>query len=416
EDEDGDTPLGAVMAIASDGVQGDPEKEVDEDTAKAQLAQLAAVRALVSCPQLPLPPEKVWELTSWLRSTFPSRLHGEFLADLRARVGNKEVDKAWCSEMMMQYLEDTAYDNKEGVSAAKVRDFLDGGARPGHKTNSATALLLVVLNPYSTLAELTEVFRLMLSVDPAVATERDNFKLSALQWAADYRSVSSQHGLRQPNPATFLALLPVLVSLLPPELDAGETCYKTSPDGFCTASPTGRAAFHPRFMEGDRVDVRVDAPGEGCVWEEGVVIGLWYRESCWPAEHPGAPYQVRLDIGTQVFALVDHDRIISTRGRPRRRRADGEARQRHRCAEGEGRGEGPQALPEAPARGRRLGTAGHRLRQGSAKLPARFRRGLIAGSGRRERPASRTTSSPRDPPTPSTRTHAGVFALSQAAL
>ena len=39
----------------------------------------------------------------------------------------------------------------------------------------------------------------------------------------------------------------------------------------------GRAV---RFLEGDRVLCRVEAPGGLTTWEEGVVIGLWYREPC----------------------------------------------------------------------------------------------------------------------------------------
>ena len=47
-----------------------------------------------------------------------------------------------------------------------------------------------------------------------------------------------------------------------------------------------------RFFEGDRVMCRVDAPGNETAWEEGTVVGLWYREKSWPPEFPGAPYEV----------------------------------------------------------------------------------------------------------------------------
>jgi len=64
-------------------------------------------------------------------------------------------------------------------------------------------------------------------------------------------------------------------------------------------------------MEGDRVVCLVMNPGGEMEWEEGVVIGRWYREACWPRQgHPGAPYEVKLDIGTRYFSLVDHDRLI----------------------------------------------------------------------------------------------------------
>lgn len=236
----------------------------------------------------------------------------EVLQDLELRVGKTEVAKAWGSEELLAYLEGRGYEEKRGVEARHVREFLERGAIPSHTQNGATALLLVVLNPYSLYTELVDIFRMMIQADPGVVAVRDGFKLTPMQWAADYVNVAQQHGLRQPNPAPLLALLPSLLDLAPPEIDAGEVCLKVAPDGRCLSTPSRSAAsVEPtRFLEGHRVICRVDAPGGAHVWEEGVVLGLWYREGCWPAEHPGAPYEVLLDIGTRVFALVDSDRIV----------------------------------------------------------------------------------------------------------
>jgi len=209
----------------------------------------------------------------------------------------------------LAYLEDRAYEQRAGVEAAKVQDFLSKGARPGHKQNGATALQLVVLNPYSSFEELNKVFMMMVSAAPEVAAIQDGFKLTPFMWASDYTNIAQQHGLSRPNPGVLLALVSALMAVLPPEVDAGEYCAKVAPDGQCPMTrPVGAPAT--RFMEGDRVVCRVQAPGGETAWEEGVVVGMWYREGCWPDAHPGAAYEIRLDIGLQVFAIADNDRLV----------------------------------------------------------------------------------------------------------
>ena len=41
------------------------------------------------------------------------------------------------------------------------------------------------------------------------------------------------------------------------------------------------------------------------------------EEKCWPESFPGAPYEVRLDIGQLVYALCDHDVMIRREARTR---------------------------------------------------------------------------------------------------
>ncbi|CAE8744101.1 unnamed protein product, partial [Polarella glacialis] len=288
----------------------------EEDAAETRQIHLAVVRALVGTPTLKLQDQDLSSLVSWVRRhVFIDEDRQQVLRALTELAGAKEVDSLWASEELLAYLQRCAYDEKRGIEAAHVQKFLDRGARPSHRQNRATALLLVVLTPYSTLSELQEVFRLMLSVDPMSAGERDGFKLSPLSWASDYSNVAMQHGLKKPNPATLLALLPAVLKYSPPEADAGEACLKVSDSGRSLAAPSSASKvpadqLRLRFLEGDRVVCRVETPGGGCEWEEGVVIGTWYRESCWPMEYPGAAYEVRLDLGLLVFALVDDDRII----------------------------------------------------------------------------------------------------------
>lgn len=229
--------------------------------------------------------------------------------ELEARAGPDLVAKVCRSEELLAYLERRAFDERAGVEAREVQALLARGAQPNHTQNGATALLLVVLNPYSTLRELEEVFRAMLEVTPQVAAMRDGFEYTPLQWAADYTNIAMQHGLDPPNPAALLALMPCLVNLLPEEVDGGAVCLKATSPGQCPMQ-TPRGASPVRFMEGDRVICRVEVPGGNTEWEEGVVTGLWYREGCWPISHPGAPYEIKLDIGTRLYALVDHERIV----------------------------------------------------------------------------------------------------------
>ncbi|CAE8585971.1 unnamed protein product [Polarella glacialis] len=310
EDDEGDTALQAIFAFAED------IKDDDEDAADTRQMHLAVVRALVGTPTLKLHDQDLCALVSWVRRhVLIDEDRQQVLRSLTDLVGAKEVESLWASEELLAYLQRCAYDEKCGIEAAQVRKFLDRGASPSHKQNRATALLLVVLTPYSTLSELQEVFRLMLSVDPMSAGERDGFKLSPLNWASDYSNVAMQHGLKKPNPATLLALLPAVLKYSPPEADAGEACLKVSDSGRSLAAPSSASKvpadqLRLRFLEGDRVVCRVETPGGGCEWEEGVVIGTWYSESCWPTEYPGAAYEVRLDLGLLVFALVDDDRII----------------------------------------------------------------------------------------------------------
>lgn len=310
EDGDGDTALQAVIALTEDTDKGgDGGNESPEDVEALKLLHVAAVRALLQHKAYQLGQPEVTSTVAWLRRHVPEAAQPPVLKDLEARVGKEPVAKAWSSEELLGYLERCAYDNKAGVQASEVNKFLARGAQPDHSQNGATALLLVVLNPYSKLAELQQIFKMMLEVAPKAAEMRDGFKFRPIQWASDYVNIAQQHGQDPPNPATLLALLPCLVELLPDEVDGGAACLKVTSTGQCPVKPP-RGAPSARFLEGDRVLCRLETPGGAMEWEEGTVTGLWYREGCWPRSHPGAPYEVKLDIGTKYFALVDNDRII----------------------------------------------------------------------------------------------------------
>lgn len=322
-DADGDTPLQAVFFLSSEAEEddkNDPESPIHMN--------VAAVRAILQAPSLVLTEKDVTAALSWLRRYVPETQHQYIKQDLAARVGTKEVSAVWASEMLLGYLETSSYEEKQGVQASKVREFLSMGARPGVKQKGATALLLVVLNPYSCLSELREVFHLMLTADPKAAQERDGFKLSPMNWASDYANVCQQHDLKRLNPATLLGLMPAIAACCPLDVDAGEVCLRVSDKGRSMAAvPSSckvpRDQLQLRFMEGDRVICRVSAPGNATCWEEGVVVGTWYREGCWPEDHPGAPYEICLDLGLIVFALVDHDRIVRVEAKTKRPAATG---------------------------------------------------------------------------------------------
>mmetsp|Transcript_78566 Transcript_78566/g.163229 ORF Transcript_78566/g.163229 Transcript_78566/m.163229 type:complete len:502 (+) Transcript_78566:115-1620(+) len=308
EDEDGDTALAAVMSLTEDADQQN-EGEEDEDLQATKQIHLAAVEAILGCSQLILTLDKVKDVCQWLRRHIDAADREPVLEVLRTRFDENLVDRVWTSEEMLAYLEKKAYTQRKPLDSSIVKAYLERGAYPSQSQNGASALLLVVLNPYSPLAELEHIFHDMLSVDPSVAAMLDGFKLGPLQWASDYRSVAQQHGLARPNPANLLALLPAICKLCPPEVDAGEACYKVFEDGTCASVPPKNAP-EVRFMEGQRVFCRVEAPGGQTAWEEGIIVGMWYREGCWPETHPGAPYEIRLMLGLRVFALVDDDRIV----------------------------------------------------------------------------------------------------------
>jgi len=306
-DDEGDTALKAVMSLAEDADRNG-DNEGGEDAEALKLMHVASMRALVQCQAQPVGQAEVNSILSWLRRHVPEVAHPPVLKDLEARAGKTLVGRAWSSEELLGYLEKKAYDERAGVDAGEIRRLIEGGAQPDHKQNGVTALLLVVLNPYSSLPHLQEVFKMMLQAAPGAAAQRDGFKLSPLQWASDYVNIAQQHGLSRPNPAVLLALLPSMVELLPDDVDGGASCLKVAPDGQCFASaPPGAPSL--RFFEGERVLCRLCAPGGQMEWEEGCVTGLWYKERIWPSGCFGA-YEVSLDIGLKVFALVDNDRIV----------------------------------------------------------------------------------------------------------
>eukprot|EP00440_Ansanella_granifera_P019643 gb/GFBE01021340.1/.p1 GENE.gb/GFBE01021340.1/~~gb/GFBE01021340.1/.p1 ORF type:complete len:449 (+),score=82.96 gb/GFBE01021340.1/:1-1347(+) len=305
KDEDGDTALEAVLSLAS---AQDESEEAQGDSDMPKQCWAAAAGALIRSPQQPVGDAEANALCSWLRLHMPKDLQSKVLTDLEKRIGRREAEKYWSSQKLLKYFEECAYDKKKGLSAEKVQRFLEDGASPSASQHGATALLLAVLNPYSTYGELSKMFRIMLQKEPAVITRRDGFNLSPFHWASDYDNVAKQHRVK-PNAAILLALTEAIAEFVPPELDAAESCLKIVSPERCAVGP-GQRGKVLRFLEGDRVVCKVEAPGNSCAWEEGVVVGLWYKDTVWPAEFPGAPYEVKLDIGHLVYALLDDDRMI----------------------------------------------------------------------------------------------------------
>jgi hypothetical protein len=60
-----------------------------------------------------------------------------------------------------------------------------------------------------------------------------------------------------------------------------------------------------RFEVGTKVLCRV-GPAD---WAPGTIIQLWYREAQWPAGS-FAPYKIKLDSGSDIFAPGDLDQVI----------------------------------------------------------------------------------------------------------
>ena len=60
-----------------------------------------------------------------------------------------------------------------------------------------------------------------------------------------------------------------------------------------------------RFEVGTKVLCRI-GPTD---WAPGTIIQLWYRESQWPAGS-FAPYKIKLDNGSDIFAPGDLDQVI----------------------------------------------------------------------------------------------------------
>ncbi|CAK9082191.1 COBW domain-containing protein 2 (Cobalamin synthase W domain-containing protein 2) [Durusdinium trenchii] len=236
------------------------------------------------------------------------------LGDLEKRLGKEEVAKAWTSQMLLKYVENCAYDAKKPLQSTVVAQFIAAGADVCSKRNSASVLLLMILNPYSSFLEMTKICRMVIEKDPQSVCQRDGFKMTPFNWASDYENVSLQHGVSPPNPAVLLALVPSIFELCPDLAEgSGACCLKTTKTGQAAGAVMSGVSL--RFLEGDRVLCRVEAPGNQTTWEEGVVVGLWYREKGWPPEFPGAPYEVKLDIGSHVYALVDHDGLIQREAR-----------------------------------------------------------------------------------------------------
>jgi len=308
-DSDGDNAMQTLIALAEDA-----ERDGDGLEPNVKQLHLTLASVLVNDSKLVWSLDEALAVVSWLARFMPHCAERNSVrVALESHVGTDLVAKLWSSEQMFDYFERCAYSDKASLRPSKVTAFLEQGASPRHKRNGATCFLLGVLNPYSKLEDLVQVYDAMLRVDPEVATMRDGFGLTPVNWASSFRNLAEQHKMTVPNPASLLALMSCIVARVPAIMDSCESCFKVTPEGSSGKLKSKYLAEIPkplRFLEGDRVVCRVEAPGNSCEWEEGVVIGLWYRETCFPRQHPGAPYEVKLDIGSRVYALVDDDRII----------------------------------------------------------------------------------------------------------
>eukprot|EP00747_Dinoflagellata_sp_TGD_P120619 gnl/TRDRNA2_/TRDRNA2_173285_c2_seq2.p1 gnl/TRDRNA2_/TRDRNA2_173285_c2~~gnl/TRDRNA2_/TRDRNA2_173285_c2_seq2.p1 ORF type:complete len:316 (+),score=48.30 gnl/TRDRNA2_/TRDRNA2_173285_c2_seq2:122-949(+) len=228
------------------------------------------------------------------------------------------------------------------VDLPLVQKLLADGAKPSHRLNgSRTSLHLVALNPHLKYKVADEVVKLLIEAEPEVVEVQDGFGLTALNWAEDYIDVADQHGLKNPNPAALIAisehmkpgtdggLKGIKLSQMRPADDVPKTnSYRQialdqfrrytyhrdlhGEDPSATVVVPVRPAL--RFLEGDRVEVRIAEAKHIYTWEEGIVVALHLREAWWPKSHPGVPYEVLLDVGTRMLVLVDRDAVIRREG------------------------------------------------------------------------------------------------------
>lgn len=305
KDSDNETALEAILSLS----QEEPEEE-------ALKAHMASMRALINCPNQPLGKDEIAGICGWLRQHYSEDVQKQVLGDLEKRLGKEKVTAAWTSEMFLKYCEQCAYDAKTSLKSHIVGQYLEMGADVCGRKNGASALLLMILNPYTGFEEMSRICPMVIQKDPQVVCQRDGFKMTPFNWASDYENVSLQHSVKPPNPAVLLALAPAIFTICPDLAEgSGACCLKVKKTG----ASTGQIVNAPlRFLEGDRVLCRVEAPGNLTTWEEGVVVGLWYKEKDWPPQFQGAPYEVKLDIGSHVYALVDHSGLIQREAREKR--------------------------------------------------------------------------------------------------
>jgi len=334
KDADGDTALDAVLSVAEEesddereeeakgeGSKDDPEAQ--EERKHADEVRSAVIRALLTYPagaDLLQEDSRLRKLCSWARRHAKGRVGQELVAQLRLLVGDQAVSQLWASEELLDHLGDCCYVDECDVDIKLVKKLLDAGAKPSHRLNGkATALHLIALNPHLKYKVANAVVRLLMEAEPEVVEVQDGFGMTPLNWAEDYISIAKQHKQKKPNPAALIAISEHVSA----PTDGGLAGIKVSqmrPEGFIPKSDPLAANAAPgrpalRFMEGDRVEVKVADPGNrGFTWEEGVVVTLRSIEAWWPHSHPGVPYEVLLDIGTRILVIVDRDAVIRCEG------------------------------------------------------------------------------------------------------
>eukprot|EP00931_Biecheleriopsis_adriatica_P087857 TRINITY_DN6226_c0_g1_i1.p1 TRINITY_DN6226_c0_g1~~TRINITY_DN6226_c0_g1_i1.p1 ORF type:complete len:582 (-),score=93.21 TRINITY_DN6226_c0_g1_i1:53-1798(-) len=304
-DRFGETPFSTVLCLLEDDEKNQDDDDDDEGLSKEDTGFLQALVSYLE-HKAPINDSVAARLVHQMDRPYSSDLQplrDRVLERLKTRVPEKRIEELRQGNELIRYM-CQFFETQEGFDPKIVKKHLDAGADPGveqHHSRS-NALHFVALNAYGTYDDVFSVLSMLLERNSAAANKKDSTGFTAFGLAADYRDTASQFRC-EPNPCAMLALGELLAQY---DLDiVCQTIDKTNRIA-SLAAPAGRKL---RFAEGDRVKCLVRAPGQ-VAWEEGTVIGLWYRENSWPASHPGAPYEVKLDIGQCVFALADSPKIV----------------------------------------------------------------------------------------------------------
>jgi len=301
----GETPLTTVLCMLE---EDEPEEEDGSSPPDADL--LAALVCYLELDQQHVRDEVATRVQHQVDRISDQSSELWVVGEAIRKLLEKQVPKARLAELregdkLVSYL-NTFYDTFKGADPKVVSDLLDAGADPAvvQPASGYNALHIVALNAYGGYDEVCQVLEMMLRRNPEAAKAISKTKFTVFSLAADYRDTASQFKCK-PNAAAMLALGELLPQY---DVEAGLACLAVDA---ANRAPALKDHRNCRFMDGDRVKCLVQAPG-GNAWEEGVVVSCGYREEYWPQGHPGAAYEVKLDIGGNVFVLSDTNKLIQT--------------------------------------------------------------------------------------------------------
>jgi len=299
----GETPLTTVLCM----LEAD-ESDEDDETSLPDAYLLAALACYLDLDQQRVTDEIASRVQRQMerisdQDSELGALKRTITAMLEKHLPRARLEELRQGSKLVAYL-GTFYDTFEGADPKIVSDFLDAGADPAvvDAHSGFNSLHFASLNAYGKYHDVFQVLDMMLRRNPAAATAVSKTKFTPFSLAADYKDTASQFRCT-PNACAMLALGELLPQY---DVEAGLVCFKASIE---SRAPAMKHPGNLRFMEGDRVKCWVQAPGANA-WEEGVVVLCGYREECWPHEHPGAAYEVKLDIGGNVFVLSDTEKLI----------------------------------------------------------------------------------------------------------